>query len=371
MSICKHIKNSCKHPDACSIFASSMEDQEQISQPTGKAKGGIARAQKLSDRRRSDIAREGARAKWKKLGRITPLAAQYGAPDRPLRIGPVEIPCYVLADGTRVLAQRGLQSGIGLSEGGGKGGERRIAAFMARLGEKGIDVKGLVARANNPIPFIPPHGGNPADGYEATILPDICAVIIDADQKGKLDGRLKRLAERAAVLQHGFATVGIIALVDEATGYQEIRQKDALAVILERFIAKELQPYVPTFQKDYYEQLFRLRGLEFPKDTVQRPQYFGVLTNDIVYKRIAPGVLEELKKVVIRNEDGRPKHKYFQRLTSNLGYPKLREHLGGVVAIMKLSSDYLDFLNKLDRIYPRYGQVPLDFDLRNDDGRGL
>lgn len=351
-----------------------MEDQEQNPEPTGKAKGGRARAQKLSSDRRSEIAREGARAKWMKVGKITPLAAQYGAPDRPLRIGSIEIPAYVLADGTRVLAQRGLQSGIGFSEGGGRSGERKIAYFMARLADKGIDVKGLVARANNPIPFIPPHGGNPADGYEATILPDICAVIIDADQQGKLDPRLKRLAQRAAILQHGFATVGIIALVDEATGYQDVRQRDALALILEKFIAKELQPYVPTFQKDYYEQLFRLRGLDFPRDTVQRPQYFGVLTNDIVYKRLAPGVLAELKKVTVRNDDGRPKHKYFQRLTSNIGYPKLREHLGGVVAIMKLSSSYADFLHKLDSIYPRYGEtMPLGFEYeqKNDNGVGI
>src|SRR5262245_54338940 len=82
------------------------------------------------------------------------------------------IPCYVLADGTRVLAQRGLQSGIGLSEGGIGGGARKIAVLMARLAERGIETRDLAARANSPIWFIPPHGGNPASGYEAGILPD-------------------------------------------------------------------------------------------------------------------------------------------------------------------------------------------------------
>ena len=144
----------------------------------------------------------------------------------------------------------------------------------------------------------------------------------------------------------------------------------------EAFIAKELQPYVPTFSADYYEQLFRLRGLDIKTDSVKRPQYFGCLTNDIIYKRIAPGVLAELKKLTVRYEDGRPKHKYFQRLTSNLGYPKLREHLGAVVAIMKLSSDYQDFVSKLDRLCPRYGQTMLmqfdsEFDMAKDNGKGL
>ena len=73
----------------------------------------------------------------------------YGAADRPLKIGDTEIPCYVLADGTRVLAQRGLQGGIGLSLGGGKSGARRIPVLMEGLAEKGIDVRGLVVRKHD------------------------------------------------------------------------------------------------------------------------------------------------------------------------------------------------------------------------------
>ena len=40
----------------------------------------------------------------------------------------------------------------------------------------------------------------------------------------------------------------------------------------------------------------RIEEAGFPTDTVRRPQYFGILTNDIVYKRLAPGVLDELKR---------------------------------------------------------------------------
>lgn len=102
------------------------------------------------------------RSKAGSTGKPLPIPASYGAADRPLVIGEVQIPCYVLADGTRVLAQNGLLSGIGMSQGGGKGGERKIVELMLRLAGKGIDVRGLVARANSPIRFIPPHGGNPA-----------------------------------------------------------------------------------------------------------------------------------------------------------------------------------------------------------------
>ena len=261
---------------------------------------------------------------------------------------------YVLGDGTRVLAQRGLQSGIGMSEGGGQSGARRIAELMERLALKGIDTRGLVARVNSPIRFIPPHGGNPADGYEATILPDICAVIIEAQRQGALDKRVERMAIRCAQLQHGFATVGIIALVDEATGYQDIRPREALAKILEKFVAKELRPWVRTFPTEFYRQIFRLNGWEFTENK-GNPGIVGHWTNNIVYKRLAPGVLDELRRKTPRNESGRLKNKLFQWLTEDIGHPRLREHLAGVVMLMKYSPNWQVFMDRLDMEYPQWG----------------
>jgi hypothetical protein len=132
--------------------------------------------------------------------------------------------------------------------------------------------------------FRPPHGGAPAFGYPATILADICDAVLAARKAGALQQQQLHIAEQCEILVRGFARVGIIALVDEATGYQRDRARDALAKILEAFIAKELQPYLPTFPADYYEQMFRLRGLEYPHGSVKRPQYFGILTNDVVSK---------------------------------------------------------------------------------------
>lgn len=173
------------------------------------------------------------------------------------------------------------------------------------------------------------------------------------------------------------------ALVDEATGYQIDRAKDALSKILHAFIAskilhafiaKEIQPYLPTFPKDYYHEMFRLRGLSFPDDTAKRPQYFGILTNDIIYKRLAPGVLDELKKVTPKDDAGRHKNKLFQRLTTNKGYPKLREHLGAVIATMRFSVNWHDFKAKLDKYYPKFDtstQSSFELNSDEDDGKGL
>jgi hypothetical protein len=261
-----------------------------------------------------------------------------------------------------------------MSTSGGTQGAQRVALFIASLGEKGIDIKDLAVRINNPVLFRPTGGGKPAYGYEATILTDICDAVLAARKAGKLLGQQLRFADQCETLTRGLARVGIIGLVDEATGYQRDRARDALAKILEDFIAKELQPYVPTFPAEYYEQIFRLRGLDYPTGSMKRPQYFGILTNDIVYKRLAPGVLEELKKVTPRKDDGRHKEKFFQRLTSNKGYPKLRELLGSVVTIMSFSDDWHDFMSKLERRHPRFGdqlRLPLEYEQGKDEGRGL
>lgn len=332
----------------------------------GRARGGYARAQSLTPERRSEIARHAAQAR---RHADDVKQATHGSPDHPLKIGEIEIPCYVLDDETRVLSQRGVVGGLGMKYGSRAGGADRLTAFLSGKGISPYVTNDLTALIANPIKFRAPHGGGLVFGYPATILADICDAVLAARRAGVLQKQQEHIAEQAETLVRGFARVGIIALVDEATGYQRDRAKDALARILEAFIAKELQPYLPTFPPDFYEEMFRLRGLDYPTGSVRRPQYFGMLTNDIVYKRLAPGVLDELKRVTPKNDSGRHKDKLFQRLTTNVGYPKLREHLGSVVTMMKLSTNWHDFLAKLDRFHPRYGEtMPLPLD---DTGRGF
>src|SRR5207248_2037681 len=153
-------------------------------------------------------------------------------------------------------------------------------------------------RSWNPIPFRLPKGsggykGNIAFGYPAELLPKVCDVFLDAEETDALTGGQKHIAVQAKILMRGLAHVGIVALVDEATGYQDERARDALAKILEAFIAKELRPWVRTFPTEFYKEMFRLRKIPYRED-VKRPQYIGVLTNDLVYSRLAPGVLDEL-----------------------------------------------------------------------------
>lgn len=325
----------------------------------GRSRGGHARAHKLTPEQRQAISRRAAAARWSD----EVADAVCGSAEKPLRIGDAEIECYVLEDGTRVVTQASFLQALGRHRRANVRRERNIE-LPSILQGKAIApyISDTIREKGKPITFKLPGGGR-ASGYNAELLPEVCEVYLKAREAGVLPYQQQPIARQAEIIMRGLATVGIIALVDEATGYQEVRARDALAKILEAFIAKELQAYVQTFPPDFYAEMFRLRGLEFPTTTVKRPQYFGHLTNDVIYKRLAPGVLDELQQATPKDEKGRRRHKYFQLLTSNVGYPKLREHLGSVVTLMKLSDDWDDFSAKLDRIHPKVGDtIPLDFD---------
>ncbi len=333
--------------------------------PQGKALGGAARAAALSPARRREIAKKAAAARWDES---IPTATHIGE----LTIGELRLPCAVLPDGTRLISQGGVTTAFGPVPGGWQhrkrasdGHDGGLPSFLVAKSLKNFIPSDLRTMVSSPRKYRDPRGGPLRIGLEATLLPKVCEVWLGARDAHALTKIQIPVAERADILMRGLAHTGIIALVDEATGYQMHRASDALAKILEAFIAKELQAWIKTFPTDFYQELFRLRGLEFPRDSVKRPKYFGSLTNDIIYKRLAPGVLDELKRITPKTEAGHPKHKLFQKLTRNIGYPKLREHLGSVIAIMKLSDSWKEFMQRLDRLHPRYGetlQLPLDDD---------
>ncbi|MCH9052385.1 MAG: P63C domain-containing protein [Proteobacteria bacterium] len=305
-----------------------------------------------------------------------PLKTIAGATDRPLVIGDIEIPCYVLEGETRVLSQRGLQTGIGMSISGGSAGEQRMPRFVESLSEKGVATKDLTARIRQPIKFIPPGGGRVVHGYEATILADICdAVLAARDIPGALQPQQKHIAERCNILMRGFARIGIIGLVDEATGYQEIRARNALAKILERFLAEELQPWTMTFPLEFYRQIFRLRdwpwhylGTDAKPKKPRTPGIVAHYTNDLVYERLAPGVLEELQRRNPTQPTGRRQTHHHRWFTRDIGHPKLKEHVIGIIALMKGATGWTDFYRRLQRAFPKlHEDTPLPLPEPDED----
>ena len=327
------------------------------------AMGGRARAKKLSPTERSAIARQAAAARWGT--EPLPQATNEGL----LTIGDMVIPCAVLDDGTRLLSQRAFTKAIGAPQGGHAFAQRQVDGvaglpiFLAHNKLKPFIDLELAASLSAPVEFFPKHGGRSAFGIKAQLIPAICDVWLKAREANVLSESQKRIAHRAELLTRGLAHVGIIALVDEATGYQDTRARDALAKILEAFVTKELRKWVKTFPIDYFKELCRLREVPFPADKFRLPSYFGHLTNDVVYDRLAPGVRAELNRLTPRDEKGRLKQKLFQRLTVDVGHPKLREHLSAVLALMRVSATWDDFEALLNKALPKFGDLPLFYGL--------
>ncbi len=313
--------------------------------------GGKARAEKLSAEDRSAIASAAAEARWSKTAkdRTHVPKADYGSPDRPLRIADLEIPCYVLDDGRSVITQAGMMTALKMSQGTAtKGGGDRIANFLTTKSIAPFVTSGLQEMITPPLKFR--AQGSMAYGYEASVLPEICEAVLAAREKGKLNYQQDHIAKRCEVLVRAFAKVGIIALVHEATGYQEIRNREALQEILKRYISEDLMAWVRTFPTEFYKQVFRLKGWNW-NDGRMSP-IMGNIVNDLVYARLAPGVLDELKKRNPVTEKGYREHKHFQHLTSDVGHPALTNHLYELIGMAKAFG-----IGEWDKYYDRVNRA--------------
>lgn len=287
----------------------------------------------------------------------TPLKVIAGAPDRPAVIGDIKIACYVLEDETRVLSQRGLTSFLGLNPDAGF----RMPQFLASRAIKPFVPKDLAPALDAPIVFQNPSGGGVAYGYKAEVLELIVDTVMNAELAGALPVRYAAVAEYARELNRAFRHAGVIGWIDEATGYQEIRTKRAIQTILEAFIAKNLQPWNKTFPYEFYELLYKLRGWDGP-DGHKRTHQVAKDTNDLIYSRIAPGVLEELQRLNPPLPGGGRKWRHHQWFTPDPGYILLNQHIAGVMALMRASANWGRFYSALQRAYPRLrDQLGFDF----------
>ncbi|GAK50680.1 hypothetical protein U14_01913 [Candidatus Moduliflexus flocculans] len=196
-----------------------------------------------------------------------------GEPNSPLRIGNIEIQCYVLEDGRRVLVQTEMISALDMKYGsGGKwsSGSDRLVNFANTKAIKPFISNDLADLITSPIKFKTTRGAL-AYGYEATALADLCDAVLECRKSGNLNFQQVHIAERCEILMRGFARVGIIALVDEVTGYQAIRSRNALEEILDQFISKELRKWAKTFPDEFYQEMFRLRGWQYIPLKLEKP----------------------------------------------------------------------------------------------------
>jgi len=89
----------------------------------------------------------------------------------------------------------------------------------------------------------------------------------------------------------------------------------------------------------------------------------GHWTNDVVYSRLAPGVLNKLKEINPRTEKGYRKRRHHQYMIRDYGHPALKEHLANVIFLMRGCRDWQDFKRRLEAAAPKHGDtIPLPLD---------
>jgi len=325
-----------------------------------KVNSGIARAKALTAERRKEISKKAVEAK--RLKKLLPKATHIGE----LVINDTVLNVSVLDNGQRIISDASVFKALDRPRRGYKrdsvfgNTDIMIPAFMDAKNLQPFVSEELIENARK-IDYVSPNN-KVSSGYDANILPCLCDLYLTAREKGVITtSQQLDTAKKAEILVRGLSRVGIVALVDEATGYQKDRAKNALAEILEKFVAKELQPWVKTFPTEYYEQLFRVWKQKFPPENIhKRPGFMGTVTNNIIYSRLAPNLLEELKKAETKSEK---KAKLHQFLTDDVGHPKLREHLSSIITLLKISKDKNQFLSLVDQVHPKYNtNYEIDFD---------
>jgi len=331
--------------------------------------GGKARAAALSAEDRSAIARAAAQERWAALSTV-PKETHSGV----LSIVGREIPCAVLENGLRVFSARGVSRVVGSRTKGAKNrhaedhdhGAPQMPPFLASPALRPFISSELMALLISPVQYKPKHGGRTAYGYEATLLPRICEVILDADKAGALRRSQRHMVETAEMLIRGFAQIGIIALVDEATGYQADRARDELNRILSAYISRELLKWTKRFPDEFFRQIYRLEGWEYKEGHHKRPQIVGKLVNKLIYEQLPDGVLPQLKKVNPKNEAGRRSYRHHQFLTQDTGHPHLDRQIIEVTTLMRIADDKRQFQRLFMKAFPPRGQQIIDYP--EDDG---
>ncbi len=276
----------------------------------GASKGGLARAEKMTPEQRKEVAQKAAEARWG-----IPTATYPGE----VRIGDMCFPCSVLSDGTRILTQSDFMAGMGMYYSGWVGHHKAKDQTAA-----------------------------------------------DHENGRLVRARQKQIAQKAKFLMRALAHVGIIALVDEATGYQEVRDRLALQQILDKFLRKELAAWAKCFPEEFYRQIFRLRQWQWRGMKVNRPQIVAHYTKDLIYARLAPGILKELEVRNPKDEKGHRKAPHYAWLTEDIGHPALAQLLFGVIGLMRIAEKWDEFMKMVDKAYPRRGDT-LQLDLFQND----
>lgn len=275
----------------------------------------------------------------------TPIAKWWGD----LLIGDERVSCYVLDDGRRVISRTGATDVLTGGKGGGNLESYIYAQPLGSYLPKDLE--------DQIVDFTIPEVTNKRTrGFVAETFLDICGAYVRALNDGApLTERQREIAAKAGVVLAACAKVGIIALIDEATGYQYERAQTALQMKLRLYLEEEMRQWEKTFPDELWEQFGRLTN--WRGSITKRPKYWGKLVMELVY-----GYLDRDVADWLRNHAPAPRHgqNYHQWLSSQYGLKKLMEHMWKLIGMAAACNSMPELRRKMAEAY---GREPYQFTL--------
>lgn len=280
-----------------------------------------------------------------------------------LSISDLKLNVAVLNNGVRVITHSAVFKALGREA----RGNSRMIGIPAFMDAKNLqpfisqELQKMIGKIeyvdkNNKVQF----------GYNASILPLVSDLYLKARESGVIkQGNQLHTAYKAEILVRSLAKIGIIALIDEATGYQYKRDKNDLQIILGAYITDEVAKWQLTFTEDFYDQIFRLWKQTYnkAKPKQSRPAFFGTLTNKYIYQPIQDGVvLDEIRQ---KAGDDKNKARFHQYLTKDIGKKHLVKQITEVTVLMSVCDTKEQFIEVFKKKYQKDYQFSLFGDLPN------
>jgi len=289
-------------------------------------------------------AAKGGKARW------MPKATHQGI----LKIMGKDLPCVVLEDGRRIIAQTSVFKAFGRPQRGLRSEDARKLSLPSFLDAKNLRPL-ITDEIQSQITLVKYMGTNGAEatGYSAETIPTVCEIYLSARKENILTSSQEQIADLSEIMIKSLSRVGIIGLIDEATGYQQIRPRDALEAYLNKILTKELASWCKKFPDEYYANIYKLKG--WPEFSTSKNKYscVGHYTNDIIYSRLGKDVLDELKT---RTPDT-SKTKMHQWLSVDTGHPLLSNHMVAILALQKFAISegwgWNKFVTMVNQTFPK------------------
>lgn len=367
-----------------------MNDFDQLNKQAQDASlGGKTRAKKLTSEQRREIARKAAQARWSKTKNSPKEQASHRDQLEPLEgtecqeeellstksnslpsaifwgsldLMSKEVPCYVLDNGQRIIGRTAANEMLTGIKGGGNFENTISVRSLAPFLDATSIIDQLVAFHLTGVENL----GIAVKGMPADVFIDVCRAFVKALEASynrppdanypPLTDRQKEMAVQASMFLAAVAKVGLDALIDEATGYQEIREKDALEVKLRAYLEGEMRKWEKTFPDELWIEFGRLTN--WKGSIHKRPKYWGKLVMDLIYEYLDSDVAQWLRENAPRPKGGQ---NYHQWLSSQYGLQKLIQHIWQVIGMAK-TCDNMSELKQ--RMYETFGNEPVQLTLK-------